>query len=114
MNKSQPKISYIEAFLILCLVLLADIVELVLVFFGLPDFWLPDIIAFPITQIYFRMKGVKGELAMVGNLLELIPYVSALPMRTAAVLAVIIMDRAPAQIKGKLEAATKIVKPATK
>ena len=108
-----PKISYIEAFLIMAVVILADLVELVLVFFGLPDFWIPDIISFPITQIYFRMKGVKGELALVGNLLELIPYVSALPMRTALVAAVIVIDRSP-KLKGKLEAATKVVKPATK
>lgn len=118
MDKSPPKISNIEAFLIMCLVLLADIVELVLALFLLPDFWIPDIITFPITQIYFRMKGVRGDYALIGNLLELIPYVSALPMRTALVGAVIIIDRSP-KLKEKMEkaravAGPKVVKPVTK
>lgn len=113
MDKPQPKITYIEAILLLALVGLADIVELVLALFGLPDFWIPDIITFPITQIYLRIKGVNGTYALAGNLLELIPYVSALPMRFGLMLTTIIIDRTP-KLKEKVEVATKIVKPVTK
>jgi len=113
MDKPEPKISIIEAGVLLIVVILADLIELILGLFLLPDFWIPDIIAFPVTQIYLRMKGVRGEYALMGNLAELIPYVSALPMRTITIIMTIAVDRSP-RLKEKLEMATKVVKPVTK
>jgi hypothetical protein len=111
---NRPKISDIEAILLLIFVGFADFLEAALGLFLLPDLWIPDIITFPITQIYFRMKGVRGTYALAGNLLELIPYVSALPMRTGLILATIIIDRSP-KIKAKLEkVGPKVIKPVTK
>ena len=99
-EKPQPKISLPEALFVGSFVALADAVELVLVFFLLDDFWISDAIAFPATQIYLRMKGVKGTYSLVGNGLELVPYVGWLPLRTIGFAITVWLDHHP-----KLEAA---------
>lgn len=78
----EPKISLPEAVLVGMLIALADAIEFVLVLVGLDDFWISDAVAFPATQIYLRMKGVRGTYGLVANVAELIPYAGWLPMRT--------------------------------
>ena len=100
----EPKISLPIAFLLVCYIALTDIIGLIIVFFGLDDFWILDLLTFPITQLYFRMKGIGAEYDLSMNLLELIPYVGALPLRTIGVCMVIYADRHPeSQIAQKIQ-----------
>ena len=95
----QPKISLVEAFILLSYIGLTDVVGLVLVLFGLDDFFILDILTFPVTQIYFRMKGIpKAGYDVAGNVAELIPYLGALPIRTLGVALVIWADRHPSGV----------------
>src|SRR3989344_7351510 len=102
---SEPKIPLPIAFLLVCYIALTDIIGIILVFFALDDFWIIDLLTFPVTQLYFRMKGIGAEYDLTMNLLELIPYVGALPLRTVGVCMVIYADRHPeSQVTKKLQA----------
>ena len=94
-EKPEPKISTPEAILVIMVLMLADGIELLLLFLALDDFWISDAIAFPLTQFYLRMKGVKGTASLVANLLELIPYVGWLPLRTMGFAIVVYLDHHP-------------------
>lgn len=95
-EEHRPKISGIEAFLITGYIALTDIVGVVLVLLALDDFFILDVLTFPVTQFYFRMKGVsRAGLDVATNLLEAIPYIGALPLRTLGVILVIWTDWHP-------------------
>jgi hypothetical protein len=111
-NQHQPKISIPEAVLLTEVFVLFDAIEIVLNLFGLDDFFLLDIIRFPFSQLYMYFKGLKGTTMLIGNILETIPYVGALPNATIVWLIVVWLDRNP-QIAEKVQTATKIAKPAT-
>jgi hypothetical protein len=91
----NPKISFIESIFLIMYVGITDIIGIILVLFGLDDFFILDVLTFPVTQLYFRMKGVRGMYDLIGNLLELIPYIGALPLRTIGVIMVIWRDHHP-------------------
>lgn len=102
-NQNNPKISDIEAFVLLSYIGLTDLVGMVLVLFALDDFFILDILTFPVTQIYFRMKKIsKVEYDLAANLAELVPYLGALPLRTIGVAMVIWTDRHPKSAVAKL------------
>lgn len=107
---NQPKISTLEAFLLLSGTGLMDAIGIVLVIFGLDDFFILDILG-SATQFYFRMKGInKAGYDLAASALEVIPYVGALPLKTIGVLAVIWADRHPEGTVAKIteKAAAKI------
>jgi len=109
--KQQPKISLPEAFLLTAYIALTDVVGIVLVIFALDDFFIIDAMTFPVTQIYFRMKGVsKAGLDLAMNIAEVVPYVGALPLRTIGVIMVIWADHHP---EGVVAKATQIAAQAT-
>jgi len=85
MDEEQKKIELPEAILLLLYIVPLDIVGLILVFAGLDDFFILDILTFPVTQFYFRMKGIKCTYDLVASTLEVIPYVGSLPIKTAGV-----------------------------
>ena len=78
----DKKISLPEIILLNLYIIPLDLLGLLLLFFGLDDFWIIDILTFPITQFYFRIKGVKAGADLIASLGELIPYVGALPIKT--------------------------------
>ncbi len=78
----DKKISLPETILLNLYIIPFDILGLVLVFFGVDDFWIIDILTFPVTQFYFRMKGAKASADLVASVVELIPYVGALPIKS--------------------------------
>lgn len=82
MDDSEQKISQVEAFMVLAPLAVLDVVDIALLFAGLDDFFIIDAAAFPLTQFYFRMKGVRANYMLTSNLLELVPYMGKLPMRT--------------------------------
>lgn len=107
----EPKISITEIVFITPLFVLFDSIGIALVSFGIDDFFLLDIIRFPVSQIYLRMKGVKGTTTLVGNILESIPYVGALPISTICWLITVYLDRNPESIAAKgIEMAGKMKK----
>src|SRR3989344_3530689 len=70
----DKKISLPEIILLNLYIIPLDLLGLILVSFGLDDFWIIDILTFPITQFYFRIKGAKANADLVTSLVELIPY----------------------------------------
>lgn len=91
----EPKISDAEVLLGVFFLGLVDIVEMIPFLNFLGDFGITDAIVFPFSQIYLRMKGVRGAYMLVGNILELIPVVDWLPIRTATFLITVWVDRHP-------------------
>ena len=85
MDEEQKKISLPETIVLMLYIVPLDIVGLILVFFGLDDFLILDILTFPVTQFYFRMKGVKSTYDLIAGICELIPYIGALPIKSIGV-----------------------------
>lgn len=108
MNESS-QISLPEALLAFAYVGIADAAGIALLLVGFDDFLILDITTLPVTQIYFRMKGVKANFDLVMGIAEIIPYVGALPLKTIGVIGVIAMDWASATSK-----ITDVAKPALK
>jgi len=118
----KPKFSLVEIVLILMIVVPFDALEIVaglispipiigqiaLVFMHLGD-W---IILF-IVQFWLIMKGLRGTWALTANLLEFIPLIDMLPLRTLGIIITIILANRPetaAVIKTAKPAAVKIGK----
>ncbi len=72
--------------------------------------WFVDIFVLVIIQLWFIMKGGIGfgkqAVALVGNLIEFIPLLDILPIRTATLLVAIYLINHP-KIIGKV---TKVIK----
>ena len=81
-NENEPKISQVESFVIISILAGLDVADLALLAFGLDDFFILDILAFPLTQLYFRMKGVRANYMLTSNILEIVPYLGKAPLRT--------------------------------
>ncbi len=75
-------ISLPETILLNLYIIPLDLIGLLLIVIGLDDFWILDIMTFPVTQFYFRMKGAKAGADLVTSMVELIPYVGALPIKS--------------------------------
>ncbi len=96
MEENQPKITLAEALVVGPLFfIIPDCIELILIFFGLDDFFILDTYSLLTTQIYLRIKGIKTTFSLIMNCLELIPYVGALPLRTIGFIGLMILDRNP-------------------
>ena len=94
-EEDQKKVSLPEAIMLILYIGGLDLVGLLLIFIGLDDFGIIDILSFPVTQFYFRIKGIKATTDLVGNLIELIPYVGALPIRTITLISTIYIANHP-------------------
>lgn len=96
MPSEGPKISGIEAFLLICYVGILDIIGMALLLFGLDDGFILDLAATPVTQLYLRMKQVsRAGLDLMVGLVELIPWVGGLPFKTIGIILVIFADWHP-------------------
>ena len=93
------KISLPETIILVMYIGFTDLIGLFLLFFALDDFFILDILTFPVTQFYFRIKGVKGTADLITNTAELIPYLGALPIRTVGLLITIYLANHPEKIK---------------
>lgn len=74
----EPKISLVEAILIGIIFALFDLVGIVLVIFGLDDFFILDILSSPIF-LYLYIKGVPSMKQLVAWIVEIFPWAGALP-----------------------------------
>src|SRR3972149_2079295 len=77
----EPKISLPEVILIGLIFALIDLIEVVIIFVGLDDFWILDLVASAIF-IYLFIKGVPAMRQLVCWVIELIPWLGALPLLT--------------------------------
>ena len=103
--ENQPKISTTEAVFLIMAAIIADSINWIPVVN-----WIVAAVMFPVTQIYFRMKGVKATYALVGNIIEMIPILSALPAYTFSIAAVIYFDRHPKLVEQGKPAMTEKMK----
>ena len=92
MAKEPKPISFPEGFFLILICLLADLFELlggflsasvILAPVGIFLGFMVDWIAWPIVQLALYFKNAKGFLYLAGSLIELIPIVDVLPIRTA-------------------------------
>ena len=104
----EPKITLTEALFIGSFLLLTDIIGIVLVLFGLDDFFILDIVRFPITGFYYWFKGLRMTSMWISNILETLPYVGALPNATIGWIITVWMDRYP-ETSAKLASVAGIV-----
>ena len=95
----EKKISLPETIILVTYIGFTDLIGLLLIFFALDDFFILDILTFPVTQFYFRIKGVKGTADLVSNTAELIPYLGALPIRTIGLIITIYLANHPEKIQ---------------
>lgn len=113
-EQNEQKISLVETILLMLYIVPLDIVGIILGCFGLDDFFILDLLTFPVTQFYFRMKGVKSTFDLIASGLELIPYIGALPIKTIGVTITIWTANHPKALASKTITATTTRIPATK
>ncbi len=98
--EEKPKFSLVEIILILMIVIPIDVLEAIVALISpvpvigqiaLVSMFFGDLISLFVIQFWLIMKGIKGYWTLSANLLELIPYVNALPLRSIGVIATIIL-----------------------
>ncbi len=93
----EPKISGVEATLLIIVAIVADLVGLIPIVNIIGT-----LISLAITQAYFRIKGVKATANLVAQAIDLIPVLSILPATTVGVAIVLWLDRHPKGLVNKV------------
>ncbi len=102
-NKPEPKISGMEAFLMIGLCLVFDTVDFLATFldgfFGIGELikFFNNVIASTTLFLWAMMKEVSPIRTLAGGALKLIPFVNALPIRTGTMIATVWLDWHPKQ-----------------
>ena len=102
-NKPEPKIGGIEALVMVGLAALFDIADLLATlldaFFGMGELikFFINIVASVTLWLWVIMKDVGPTRILAGSILELVPIINVLPMRTVAMAATIWLDWHPKQ-----------------
>lgn len=81
---SGPKLSTAEIIVVGFFFATIDIIDLVGLLFALPLSTFTSVIAFPASQLYARMRGIRQDMILISNGLELLPWIGDLPLRTIA------------------------------
>jgi len=105
----EPKISTVEIILIGSVFILFDLIEIIFVFFLLDDFWIIDAISAMIF-LYLALKGVPAMRQLISWVVELVPWVGALPLLTLGWGLTVWADRHPSSAlakAGEVASATK-------
>ena len=102
-SDTRPPIYLVEVLLILPFLIVADIVDL----FswsgvGTVISWVLDIVAMAIPTIWLIFKGRRAEWMALASLIEFIPVVDFLPIRTVTFLILYFKDKVPTEKMGKL------------
>jgi hypothetical protein len=103
----EPKLSDADVIIGSVLMLTLDAIDWLQV--GIPG---TDLVGFPLEQLFLNKKGVKGTTALVGNIIELVPGVDYLPVRSIAWLITAWMDRHPSEFSEKMEQVGEVVQKA--
>ncbi len=112
----EPKIGGIEAILAILVCAAFDVFDVLATFldafFGAGEF-IKEFTNFAISAIllfYAMMKGTGALTTAAGAIAEAVPFLNALPIRTATMIAMIWLDRHPKEAE-IAETATRIVRP---
>lgn len=100
----QPKFSIVEILILIPIAFILDFLSIVLaiVGFGIAPYII-DGLYFPISQIYLRLKGAKGMVTLIGNLINLIPFLGDFSCsRTLSIGLALYADHYPDSYFGKL------------
>lgn len=115
------KISLPIIFLLGILVLAVDLLEIFLTFIGvIPVFtpialwlnWLFDILVWSLVQFYFYLKGARSSYFLAGSILELIPVIDVLPLRSVTFFLSVYLTNHPELATEISSVSAKIKKPA--
>lgn len=79
-----PKITTAEIIFVGGFFAIIDLIDIFGLIFALPLSTLTSILAWPASQLYAYLRGLRQDMLLVSNILEFIPYVGSLPMRTVA------------------------------
>lgn len=90
----EPRISKIAGILVICYAALLDLVGMIIVFLALDDLLILDVLGAPLN-LYFWFIGVNATRSTITTLLELVPYVGALPLKTIGVAMTVWIERHP-------------------
>ncbi|MEM4368611.1 MAG: hypothetical protein QXO21_06345 [Candidatus Anstonellales archaeon] len=111
MENKEKKISIVEAIIAgTWLFALPDTIEFFLFFFGLDDFWISDMFAFPGSMMYLKIKGLKTTFSLVANIIELIPYAGVMPSRTIGFVITVIFENYKDKIQQMFKTTEKVAK----
>jgi len=100
----EKKISLGESILAVLSCLFADGIEALVMLIGVVPFitplalgisWFINFFVWAIIQLWLILKGVRNLWFFSGSLLEYIPFIDVLPIRTATIIAVIFMANHP-------------------
>jgi len=99
-NKPEPKINLVIGIILLTIFFILDIVDIILKFAGLDDFLIVDIISYLfLVPYFFYYKYIKkadfSGHTVIMSLIELIPYIGTLPLRTIGLGMTFWIDRHP-------------------
>jgi len=116
---SDKKISLVEAFLLVSVALVFDVIEIIsdlispipiigqLVLLISP---FVDIIALFIIQLWLTIKSARWAWSLAGNLVEFIPYIDIFPIRTITLIITIYLTNKMANVPGIEQISKKITR----
>ena len=86
----DKKINIVEAGVVVCALLLTELFEMAITFL-LPAVgelikWMTNIVIWIPIQFWLRIKGMRQDYYAAASLVEFIPFLNALPIKTAALL----------------------------
>lgn len=116
-EQPQPKIDSMEAFFMISLCLVFDIVDFLATFldgfFGVGEIikFFVNIVASTTMFLWAMMKEVNPFWLLAGGGAELVPIVNALPLRTGAIIRTVWLDRHPQQAELVAKATPNIKNP---
>lgn len=89
---SNQKINIVEAVFVAALVVLAEALEVVVTFFlGAGELvkWVTNIAVWLPVQLWLRIKGMRGEYYAVATVVEFIPFLNTLPIKSITLIVTI-------------------------
>lgn len=92
-NQEKPKIYFVELIFIFPVLIVADIFDLFsLTGIGAVLSWATDMVATGVTTFWLFWKGRRVEWNLIANLLEFIPVIDVLPIRTTMMVILLVKD----------------------
>lgn len=116
-QQSEPKISGMEAFIMIMLCVLFDMVGILATFldvvFGAGEFikFFMSLVASAIIFFWAMMKGMRALWIATGDILELVPFINTLPLYTITMATTIYLDRHPEKAEVVQAVSPRVVNP---
>ena len=79
---TPKRIGLVEAFLMLFIAVILDLINIIIIFIGLDDFFILELISFPLYGLWFHFKGGQWTHSLRGSIIEAVPYLGWLPFYT--------------------------------